>query len=87
MRATVVGVLLMTDPKKAVRLVKLSASVSPVRSDKSVLNTLSPMTNALEFGADFPNVNVADLSVVPHKFAPDKFHLVSNFVLLEDSRR
>ena len=37
--------------------------------------------------ADFPNVNAADSSVVPHKFAPHKFHLVSNFVLLEDSRR
>jgi hypothetical protein len=53
--------------KKVVQPVRLSEFVSHVRSDKSALNTLWHMMNALESGADYQSVNAAVLSAVQLK--------------------
>jgi hypothetical protein len=53
--------------KKVVQPVRLSEYVSPVRLDKSALNTLWRMMNALVSGADFQSANAAALSAVQLK--------------------
>jgi hypothetical protein len=54
--------------KKVVQPVRLSEFVSPVRLDKSALNTLWPMMSALVSGADFQSANVVASSAVQLKF-------------------